>query len=68
MKLRDTIPWLLVGGLCASTAFNVHLVQRLGQLEQATAPREPAALPANMVKKLCLTKEQCEAIRGCSDT
>ena len=76
--MRSLIPWMLVGGLVASTVFNLTLTQRLNDVETrleqyrdrfaTPTVATPVALPGRLVSKLGLTHEQCEMIRGCSMT
>ena len=82
MNLRTTItgvlPWLLAGGLVASTFWNYQLLSRVESLEsRAAAPAKTivrpcgkvvSELPRLLVTRLQLTEEQCEQIRGCSMT
>lgn len=78
MNTRSLIPWILAGGLAASTVFNLGLTRRLNDVEtvlegyrsknETRAATTPAALPGRLVSKLGLTREQCEMIRGCSMT
>ena len=70
MKTSDLLPWVLAGGLVASTIWNLQLVQRLESVEarlEAPAPTTPE-IPGRVIAELGLTEQQCELIRGCSMT
>ncbi len=70
MKINALIPWVLAGGLAASTIWNLQLVRRLDDIEaHLDQPTQAApAIPGRVVSELGLTDQQCEMIRGCSMT
>ena len=68
MKTSAMLPWILAGGLVASTIWNLQLIRRIEDVEtrlSAPATTTPK-LPSRVVAALGLTEEQCEMIRGCS--
>ena len=68
MKINSLLPWVLAGGLAASTIWNLQLVRRLEDIEAHLDRPTPAAaaIPVRVVSELGLTDQQCEIIRGCS--
>lgn len=71
MKANALIPWILAGGLAASTLCNVLLLQRVDEIEaRLTEPARASdaliALPSLIVSKLQLTATQCDRIIDCS--
>ena len=70
MKISALLPWVLAGGLAASTIWNLQLVQRLDEVEARLDRPAPSApkIPGRIVAELGLTDQQCEMIRGCSMT
>ena len=70
MKINTLLPWVLAGGLVASTLWNLQLVRRLENIEaHLDRPTQAApAIPVRIVSELGLTDQQCEIIRGCSMT
>ncbi|MHC4513802.1 MAG: hypothetical protein ACYTGW_05455 [Planctomycetota bacterium] len=68
MKYRALIPWLIAGGLVASTLWNVQLLSQLERVEAKSPTASTETLPARVVSRLSLSAEQCEAIRCCGVT
>ena len=68
MKVRALIPWLIAGGLVASTLWNVQLLSQLERVEAKSPAANTDTLPARIVSRLGLSAEQCETIRGCGMT
>ncbi len=73
MKVQDLVPWILAGGLAASTIFNIQLMRRLDEVETRLSEPAPASstdasmtLPDPLVSKLGLTEQQCNRIVDCS--
>lgn len=68
MKASALLPWILAGGLAASTVWNLQLLRRIEDVEARLAEPTPTLpkIPGRVVAALGLTDQQCEMIRGCS--
>jgi hypothetical protein len=69
MKASALLPWVLAGGLAASTVFNLLLMRRLDAVEASLSTPTPTpatdaalALPGRIISKLGLTDQQCARI------